>query len=282
MIRFCIVALATSASLLLDASQPTFSARVDGIRVDILVTDSSRKPLRGLTPADFVIRDNGVPQQVDVVSYGEIALNVGLAFDLSESVAGARLGQLTTASRALTSELRPADQSALVTFDHAVSLPCPLSTDRTCIDSALSAAKPAGSTALIDGVFAGMMVGESDVGRSLLMVFSDGHETASFLRAERVLDMGRRTDVVVYPIAPKGSRPDFLEELASLTGGRLHEVERTEDLSKTFRAILDEFRHRYLVTYTPRNVPQGGWHKLDVRVNKPGARVKARPGYQGT
>ncbi len=54
-----------------------------------------------------------------------------------------------------------------------------------------------------------------------------------------------------------------------------------DDLSATFRAILDEFRHRYLVTYTPKNVPKDGWHKLDVRVNKPGARVKARPGYQG-
>ena len=70
------------------AAQPTFSARVDGIRVDVLVTDSSRRPLRGLTAADFAIRDNGVPQEVDVVSFGETSLNVGLSFDLSESVAG--------------------------------------------------------------------------------------------------------------------------------------------------------------------------------------------------
>ncbi len=66
-----------------------------------------------------------------------------------------------------------------------------------------------------------------------------------------------------------------------LTGGRLHEVDRDDDLSKTFRSILDEFRHRYLVTYTPRDVPKDGWHKLEVRVNRSGARVKARPGYQG-
>ena len=126
-----------------------------------------------------------------------------------------------------------------------------------------------------------MITGESDAGRSLLMVFSDGLDTASFLGADRILEMGRRSDVVVYPIASKGARPEFLDELASLTGGRLHEVGKEDDLSATFRAILDEFRHRYLVTYTPRNVPSDGWHKLEVRVNKPGARVKARPGYQG-
>jgi VWFA-related protein len=268
--------------LALHAWQPTFSARVEGIRVDVLVTDSSRKPLRGLVPADFVVRDNGVLQQVDIVSFGEIALNVALAFDLSESVAGPRLEQLRSASKALTGELLPADQSALITFDDEVSLRCPLSPDRTCLDRALAAAEPRGNTALIDGILAALIAGESEIGRSLLMVFSDGLDTSSFHDPERILDMGRRSDVVIYPIASKNARPDFLEDLADITGGRLHEVQRHDDLSKTFKAILDEFRHRYLITYTPRNVSKDGWHKLDVRVNRSGARVKARPGYQGS
>jgi len=276
-----VVVVLASMSLMASPQQPTFTAKVEGVRVDVLVTDGSRRTLRGLAPADFVIRDNGIPQQVDVVSYGEIALNVGLAFDLSDSVAGARLENLRNASDALTKELQPADQSALVTFNRAVSMPCPLSLDRQCVSRALTAAEPNGETALVDGILAAMIVGESDVGRSLLMVFSDGLDTASFMRAERILDMARRSDVVVYPIATKGARPDFLEDLASLTGGQLHEVDRKDDLSKTFRAILDEFRYRYLLTYTPRNVARGGWHTLDVKVNRSGARVKARPGYQG-
>ena len=263
------------------AAQPIFSARVEGIRVDVLVTDASRRPLRGLTAADFAIRDNGVPQEVDVVSFGETSLNVGLAFDLSESVEGEPLARLQAASRALTNELEPADRLALVTFDRVVTMRCAMSSNRWCAIDALTAAKPAGETALVDGVFAGMMVGESDAGRSLLMVFSDGLDTASFLDAGRVLDMGRRSDVVVYPITSKGTRPAFLGDLADLTGGRLHEVEPNDDLSATFRTILDEFRHRYLLTYTPKNVAKDGWHKLEVKVNRSGARVKARPGYQG-
>jgi VWFA-related protein len=274
-------ALALLCSTTTIARQPTFSAKIEGIRVDVLVTDSSRRPLRGLTPADFSVRDNGVPQQVDVVSFGEISLNVGLAFDLSESVAGERLAQLRAASRSLTAELQPADQLSLVTFDQVVTLRCELSTDRACADRELGAARPTGETALIDGVFAAMMIGESDVGRSLLMVLSDGLDTASWLTADRVLDMGRRSDVVVYPIAAKGRRPEFIEELADLTGGRLHEVDSKTDLSATFRSILDEFRYRYLITYTPQGVAKDGWHKLEVRVNRSGARVKARPGYQG-
>jgi Ca-activated chloride channel family protein len=261
--------------------QPTFSTRIEGVRIDVLVTDSSRRPLRDLTARDFVIRDNGVPQTVDAVSFGELSLNVGLTFDLSDSVAGARHDQLRQASRELTRLLLPADQVSLITFNQAVALRCPPSTRHGCIETALADVRPAHETALVDGVFAAMTIGEWDAGRSLQMVFSDGLDTASFLDPARILDMGRRSDVVVYPIVTKGAKPEFLEELASLTGGRLYEVDRNDELASTFKEILDEFRFRYLLTYTPANVAKGGYHKLEVRVNRPGARIRARPGYQG-
>jgi Ca-activated chloride channel family protein len=261
--------------------QPTFSSRIEGVRIDVLVTDSSRRPLRDLTARDFVIRDNGVLQTVDAVSFGELSLNVGLTFDLSDSVAGARHDQLRQASRELTRSLLPPDQVSLITFNQVVTLRCPPSTMHGCIDTALADVTPAHETALVDGVFAAMTIGEWDAGRSLQMVFSDGLDTASFLEPARILDMGRRSDVVVYPIVTKGAKPEFLEELASLTGGRLYEIDRKDELSSTFKEILDEFRYRSLLTYTPANVAKGGYHKLDVRVNRPGARIRARPGYQG-
>jgi Ca-activated chloride channel family protein len=269
-----IVAVATIAG------QPIFSSRVEGVRVDVLVTDASRRPLRGLTKEDFVIRDNGVQQEIDLISFGEASLNVGLAFDMSESVAGGRLDQLRAAGRALASELQSSDRALLVTFDQRVSMPCRFASENTCILRALNDATPNGPTALIDGVFAAMTIGESDVGRSLLMIFSDGVDTASWLTAERVLDIARRSDVVVYAVAAE-PRSDFLDDVASLTGGRVLEARRNSDLSVAFRSILDEFRYRYLVTYTPKGVPRAGWHKLDVRVKRPGAAIRARPGYQG-
>jgi hypothetical protein len=45
-----------------------------------------------------------------------------------------------------------------------------------------------------------------------------------------------------------------------------------------FLRVLEEFRHRYLVSYTPRGVSKDGWHRLSVRVKRSGP-VKARPGY---
>jgi VWFA-related protein len=145
--------------------------------------------------------------------------------------------------------------------------------------AALNDAEAMDETALVDGTYAGIMVGESDVGRSLVIVFSDGLDTASWLTADAVVDVAKRSDVVVYAVSVRSpQKPDFLRDLASTTGGRLLEVEKTANLDAIFLGVLEEFRRRYLVSYTPRGVAPTGWHRLDVRVKR-NATVKARPGY---
>jgi VWFA-related protein len=256
---------------------PTFSAKVEAVRVDALVTDRGQ-PVLGLTTADFEVFDNGVPQQVDLVSYEQIPLNVVLALDMSESVAGDRLGHLRTAGGTLLSALKKEDQAALVTFSHVVTLASPLTQDVAAVREALARAVGVGTTALTDGAYAGLIVGESDVGRALLIVFSDGLDTVSWLTPEIVIDTAKRSDVVVYGVAVGSGKPEFLRELTSLTGGRLFEVDKTANLSAIFLEVLQEFRQRYLISYTPRGVARDGWHRLEVRVKRRGT-VKARPGY---
>jgi len=257
----------------------TFSSRVEAVRVDVLVTDDGR-PVRGLGPADFDIRDNGVAQQVDLVSFEQIPLNVVLALDMSNSVAGDRLERLRSAGGAILGGLKKEDQSALVTFNHAVTLGAKLTGEVARVRAALARASGEGSTSLIDGTYAGIQVGESDAGRALLIVFSDGLDTASWLSAGQVLDAAKRSDVVAYAVAVRSpAKPEYLRDLTSFTGGRLFEVEKTDNLDAIFVGILQEFRQRYLVSYTPRGVAKEGWHKLDVRVKR-GGTVKARPGYQ--
>ena len=70
-------------------------------------------------------------------------------------------------------------------------------------------------TAVIDASYAAMMLGEADIGRDLLIIFSDGLDTSSWLTEKQVLEAARRADVVVYGVAVRGTdRPDFLRELS--------------------------------------------------------------------
>jgi VWFA-related protein len=252
---------------------------VESVRVDVLVLDNGR-PVRGLTAGDFEIADNGIPQQVDLVSFEQVPLDVVLALDMSDSLAGERLAHLQDAGRAVLDGLTKDDQAALVTFSNIVALGAPLSRDLAVARGALADAYGSGDTSLVDGVYAAMMVGESDVGRALLIVFSDGLDTSSWLSADAVLESAKRSDVVAYSaaIGSVGGAP-FLRELSALTGGTLYKIESTKDLRATFLGILDEFRHRYLVSYTPRGVAREGWHRLDVRLKNRRATIKARPGY---
>ena len=261
------------------AQQPAFSTRVESVRVDVLVIDNGR-PILGLGPADFEIVDNGVPQQVDLVSFENIPLNVVLALDMSDSVAGERLEQLQDAGRGVLGGLTKGDQAAVVTFSNAVTRAAPLTADLSIARDALERATGTGMTSLADGIYAAMMIGEADAGRALVMAFSDGLDTSSWLTDDRVLDSAKRGDAVVYSVGVgDGGNSSFLRELTSLTGGTAYKIDSTRDLRATFLRILDEFRHRYLVSYTPRGVSRDGWHRLDVRVKSRRATIKARPGY---
>ena len=221
-----------------------------------------------------------MPQQVDLVSFDQIPLNVILALDMSDSVAGDRLNQLRTAGGAILGALKKNDQVALVTFSEVVRRDAALSTDVESVRVALDQVDGSGATALVDGSFAGIMVGESDAGRALLIVFSDGVDTSSWLTADTVLDAAKRSDVVAYAVAVKSAlKPEFLRDLTSFTAGRLFEVDKTANLASIFLGVLEEFRQRYLVSYTPRGVAKDGWHRLEVRVRNRRVTVKARPGY---
>jgi VWFA-related protein len=195
--KAAVVLLLVCASQASAQTQP-FSTKVEAVRVDVLVTENNGRVVRGLQAADFDVRDNGVQQQVDLVSFEQIPLNLVLVFDMSSSVAGERLVHLREGIRGLLAGLKPEDQAALITFDRAVYRHSGLTTELERVRTALVTADGKGDTALIDAVYTGMMIGESDVGRSLVMVFSDGLDTASILSSEMVLDTAKRSDVGVF------------------------------------------------------------------------------------
>lgn len=277
--RVIVLPFALSCLGLVSGPQAPFRSGVETVRVDVLVTRGGQ-PLRGLTAKDFQIRDNGVPQQIDHVAFEELPLNLVFALDASGSVEGERARHLRAASDNLLHRLKPEDQAAVVTFGDAVVVRSTLTHDIAGLQSALDQALPGGETSLIDAAHTALLLGESQPGRALVIIFSDGVEVSSYLDAERVLATAKRSDVVVYGVALRSvGKPPFLRDLIEASGGDLFEVDSTRDLDAAFATVLDQFRHRYLVSYTPQGVERAGWHRLQVRVAQPRVSVRARPGY---
>src|SRR5437868_1598567 len=80
--------------------QPAFRSNTLAVRVDVLVTEGG-KPLGGLKAQDFELRDNGVPQTLDVADGADVPINAVLALDTSASTAGKRQDDLVAASETL-------------------------------------------------------------------------------------------------------------------------------------------------------------------------------------
>jgi Ca-activated chloride channel family protein len=261
--------------------QSSFRSSTLAVRVDVLVTDGG-KPLGGLKAQDFELRDNGVLQTLDVADGADVPINAVLALDTSASTAGKRQDDLVAASETLLAALKPADRAALTVFNHVVGPRIGLTSDFAAVRAALRTIVPAGQTSVMDGAYVALTATLGQPGRSLVLVCTDGFDTWSWLRPEDVVESAKRSNVVLYAVTVEDTRRDTgLKRLADATGGHVLQVKSSRELRDAFQRILEDFRNRYVLAYTPVGVPLDGNHTLDVRVKRRGATVKARPGYIG-
>lgn len=270
-----------------------FRSAAELVSVDVLATDG-RAPITGLGAADFELTDNGVPQTVEQIYYEQLPLNVVMVLDVSGSVRGERLQALKAGAYTVIDRLRPRDRAALMSFSHRLDLRAALTGDAAALRQAVDALNADGSTSLRDAAFAALALRAADATRTLVILFSDGVDTASILSEDRVVEVARRSDATFYAIGIKeeagGNRQRgvmgsdtpidhrFLERLSRETAGRLLFAQQNRDIERTFVRVLDEFNSRYVLGYTPRGVSGRGWHRLEVRLKKGGA-VLARRGY---
>jgi VWFA-related protein len=234
-------------------------------------------PVTGLTARDFALTDNGAPQAVESVTLEQLPLSVTLVLDTSQSVAGERLQHLVQAGEGLTAALRPEDRAALITFSHVVDLRVPMTGDMSIIRKALGAMTATGATSLRDAVHLALQLQPRDATRPLILVFTDGRDTSSWLTDEAAIDSARRAGVVLHAVRIDANA--FLDRLAEATGGRAWSATSDRQLRELFTKALDEMRARYLLTYTPRGANPPGWHELKVKLRTGGADITARPGY---
>jgi VWFA-related protein len=296
------VSIATVWTVAATAQNPQFKSGTAAVRVDALVTDG-RRPVRGLTAASFELRDNGVRQTITDVHHETLPLNLICALDVSSSVAGEPLEDLKRGYLALIDALSGEDRAALLTFANRIALHSALTGDRARLQALVGQLATGGTTSLFDALFSALALRETDEGRTLLILLSDGRDTSSWLTARKLVDAARRTDVVVYPVTtqtptrllrfkspsraatfhaiPQRQEPSdrFLEALADETGGRVVHATDEGALGTTFLRVLDEFRQRYVLSYTATGVAERGWHTIEVKLRGQSGEVRARRGY---
>jgi len=296
-----VAAVASAAIVLLSASglAQQFRAGTDGVFVDVLVTKGGR-PQSGLKADAFTLLDSGVRQVVSLSMQESVPVRLQLVLDSSASVEGAPLDRLKAAARAAIDSLRPTDQASLVTFSHNITRGTPWTSDRAALGKALDDVKAHGTTSLVDAAFAALAQRRDPSVRTLVLLFTDGEDTASWLSPSDVVDMALRTDAVIYSVnlptirtgkvpvesltnwmaeQPQLYRAGLLEVLSHETGGEAFRASSTTDLREIFVNVVSRFNARYVLSYTPSGVAATGWHPITVTVKDKGLTVTARRGY---
>jgi Ca-activated chloride channel homolog len=278
--------------------QPTFRSEVNAVVVDASVRDRSRRPVANLRASDFQVIDNGVPQDVDNVSFGRLPIDVTVALDVSYSVTGAVLERLRRAVGQLMRDLRREDRLKLILFNMRVMRIVDFTADPEVVDRAIRTATAGGGTALLDAISVALVSASTPERRQLIVFFTDGNDSTSVTAPGTLTTVAQRTRgtlTFVMPALPQVVRPagpatasrqlsqrplaPVLSAIAVETGGTMLPVNEDADLSSAFRRVLDDFRSAYVLYYNPRGVDRGGYHTLEVRVKREGATVQARRGY---
>lgn len=275
-------------------SPDNFKGRVDLVTLDVCVRDAAGRFLPTLNASDFLVLEDGAPQQVAFLSPADaLPLRVVILIDASASMAGVKLERAIQAATKVADLLEPDDQLEIIAFNQQASIVQAFGEDRSQVRPTLTATHASGTTAFNEAVLVAAnelvrarRANPIDV-REVIIALSDGEDTASRVGFEEVLGALRRSGAIVYALSlrtgPTGNWLGAtwpLMQLASDTGGRALAVPQIDALDTLYKEIDQEVRHLYRIGYVSSDARRDGrWRTLSVRVPSQDTKIQTRLGY---
>ena len=301
-----VLSFALAGFLLIPASaqndQPTFKVDVKLVNVFVTVTDDQGAPIGNLTKDDFTLKEDGIAQKIAVFSKeSELPISIVLAVDTSSSTRKDIRLELEAARKFIHSLIRPQDSVALYAFATDVNELTPFTSRLKQVDNAINQVTVGGATSLYDAVYLGSKALINRQGRKVLVLITDGGDTASSIGYKEALRAAQQSEALVYslidvPVEASAGRntggEHALIQMSSDTGGKYFYASNIYQLEKSFEQISDELRTQYLLAYYPvARLAKSDFREIDVAahthdsVGKQGSDdsgnliVRARHGY---
>lgn len=264
------------APISLGAQGTTLHVDVKLVNIFVNVTDPNGAIVSGLKRDDFALFEDGRPQEIALFDrQSEMPLDLTLAIDTSGSVHKDMSQEAAAARRFVHAILRPQDQMSLLQFATTVRELTPFTNKEAQIDRGLDHLQPDWSSAVYDAVCQGSTLLGKKEGRKVLVIVSDGDDTAKSSTYAQALEAALRDEVMIYsiidvPIEASAGRDlggeHALITLSEQTGGK-HFYVSEGGLDKAFAQVSDDLRTQYLIGYYPRNQEPGRvFHRLTVTV----------------
>jgi len=268
---------------------PTFRSGTQIVSLFVTVTDAQRRLTPDLVQDDFEVRDNDKPQPIVLFENKALPISVVVMLDTSGSMTGS-LSLLRDAAEQFIIRLFPDDRAKVGAFNDKIEVSGRFSGDRDDLIAEMRELDFGNGTRLFDALGVSLDELKGIEGRRVILVFTDGEDTASRTGSGSIIERARTEDVMVYAIGLQSaffngartvrSRPDGgLRKIAEETGGGYFELTKTADLAPTFTRVAQELHSQYVIGFAPAQL-DGRVHKLSVRLRQPGLTARARRTYQ--
>jgi Ca-activated chloride channel homolog len=252
------------------------------VRLPITVKEKN-KFVPGLTKNNFEVYEDGKRQEIiNFVAPSQLPLNIAMLMDTSNSVKLKLPFEKDAAEDfvATVTTYRRKDEVLFATFDSNVELHQDFTDLQEPLIRAIRKVKAGGYTRLYDGVFRvieeKMASLSGDKSRRIIVVLSDGDDTASERTLKEAIDMAQRYDVTIFGISTKnfkgidsgsveGADDKELRRLCEETGGQLFLPSQKLELFRAFTQVAQDLRQEYVLYYKPDNQKETG-KRRDIKV----------------
>jgi Ca-activated chloride channel family protein len=272
------------------------------VMVPFTALDGRGRAITDLRQRDVHLDVENTPVRTDLF---EKSMNAPVSFTIlvdgsgSMALAG-KLASARAAVDALLAQRLPGDDYSIYLFTAGEAREVvPFTDDADTIRRAMTAVRPWGKTAFFDAL--ARMPDRSRLGRNptrAIVLLSDGIDNASTLTREQLGALLQGVGIPIYPLGLRDhseemllrmnaskeelSDVELLDEVANLTGGRLHLGNEPDQLRQAVASIENDLRSQYLIGFSPTGRGAVKYRPISLKLARRVSSVRVRSGYRGT
>ena len=226
-------------------------------KVIVSVTDSSGKPVTGLTTSNFTLTESGTSRSITVVPVGTGsttgAVSLAILIDASSSLSSSDLANEKSAAKQLVSQLGGSDQAAVYVFETTVALKQDFTTDKTKLNTAIDAITGGSSTALYLAVQTASLALGTKSGRKAIVLMTDGSDTMGGATIDQAIAAAKTAGAPVFTVGFGSANQAVLTQIATQTGGFYTGSATSTSLQSILQSIGQVLSSQYEISYTSGN-----------------------------
>ena len=272
-----------------EPQQPLFRSGTELVDLFVTVTDAGGRLVPDLTREDFTVFDDGEQQEIVLFENTVRPITVVVMLDTSISTTNV-MDRIMGGAEQFLIRMLPDDRARVGAFNDKIEIvPAEFIGDRDLLIDELDGLDFGNDTRLHDAMAASLDSLQGVEGRRVILVLTDGQDSASRTGWRDALRRAVAEEVMIYSIGMEveyfdGARnrrtsPDrSLRRLAAETGGGYFELRETDELGATFTRVSQELHSQYVLGFEPA-ARDGSTREVEVRLKRRGLSARARRSY---